>query len=318
MAQLDITSNILNPVLWCLLPTLLLFNTAQAQSYTADVSKLSVEDGLSNRFVTSIHQDSQGFMWLGTRYGLNRYDGYEFKHYTKENSALTSNDIMSIHEDTQQQLWIVQTQEQHKTIDIMDPNNDRIQNFDSVFKTQAPFKAKEVRYVYADTEKTLWITTDSGKLYRYKGKRFEYIFTIASEVNIFYADKNFLWWLYPKLPQQSSLLKGLRINTKTTRTFTLSHKLKLVPAGADDQGNLWLFQPEEKKFLKTDWERQLIKPATMPPPELPEFASSITFTEKRYLNPPGDFIWWLSGSENFHLGFPMAWNLKENTDYDFR
>ena len=132
MTHLRTTSNILKPVLY-LLPALLLFNNMQAQSYIAGVQKLSVEDGLSNRFVTSICKDSRGFMWIGTQYGLNRYDGYAFKHYTKENSTLTSNYINKIYEDQQQRLWIIQKPSK-AIIDIMDPHTGRIQNFDTVFK----------------------------------------------------------------------------------------------------------------------------------------------------------------------------------------
>ncbi|TLX78230.1 response regulator [Labilibacter sediminis] len=52
---------------------------------------LSVEDGLSHNEVTSIVQDHYGFMWFGTRGGLNRYDGYEFKHYKP--SVVDSNSL---------------------------------------------------------------------------------------------------------------------------------------------------------------------------------------------------------------------------------
>jgi len=37
---------------------------------------LAVENGLSNNTVLAIEQDGRGFMWYGTRYGLNRYDGH--------------------------------------------------------------------------------------------------------------------------------------------------------------------------------------------------------------------------------------------------
>ena len=115
----------------------------QAQSYTADVQKLSVEDGLSSRFVTSIHKDSRGFMWIGTRYGLNRYDGYKFKLYTKENSALTTNHIGQIYEDAQQQLWLAQPVNKGLFIDILNPHTGRIQNFNTYLKPLPLLKPKK-------------------------------------------------------------------------------------------------------------------------------------------------------------------------------
>ena len=314
MTHLHTTPNILKTV-WYLLLVVLFFNDIQAQSYITDVRKLSVEDGLSNRFVTSICKDSRGFMWIGTRYGLNRYDGYTFKHYTKENNALTTNYINKIYEDQQQRLWIIQKPSK-AVIDIMDLHTGRIQNFDTIFKNLSPFKAQSVTNMYSGAEKTLWITTDSGKIYRYKNNRFEYIFTETKDVNIFYAGKDILWLLYRQPPPQSNLLTGVHINTGTAKIFDLPQGL--LPAGIDDRQALWLFQPEEKKFLQADWEKQLLQSATLLPPELPEFASLVTFARKRYLNPPGNFIWWLSGSKKFRSGFPIAQDLKEKISCDFR
>ena len=46
-------------------------------------SHLDVEDGLSQVSILSIFQDSEGYIWFGTRNGANRYDGYEFKVYQR-------------------------------------------------------------------------------------------------------------------------------------------------------------------------------------------------------------------------------------------
>ena len=78
------------------------------------------------------------------------------------------------------------------------------------------------------------------------------------------------------------------------------------------------FIPGKKIFLKANWEKQILEPAAEFPPKLPDFASSVTFTNKHYLNPPGDFLWWLSNSDNSHTGFPIAWQLRENIRYNFQ
>ncbi|MFT7234375.1 MAG: ligand-binding sensor domain-containing protein, partial [Cyclobacteriaceae bacterium] len=48
--------------------------------------KITKEEGLSNNSVFAITQDNQGFLWFGTRNGLNRYDGYRLKKYFHDDS----------------------------------------------------------------------------------------------------------------------------------------------------------------------------------------------------------------------------------------
>ena len=71
--------------------------------------RLSNEAGLSQVTVQAIYEDSQGFMWIGTQDGLNRYDGYHFKVFknnpTNKNS-ISSNNINCITEDVDGQLYI--------------------------------------------------------------------------------------------------------------------------------------------------------------------------------------------------------------------
>ncbi len=72
-------------------------------------SKLSLEHGLSQITVTSIYQDSKGFMWFGTRNGLNRFDGYQFNVYANEvenAQSISDNHILCITEDKEGYLWI--------------------------------------------------------------------------------------------------------------------------------------------------------------------------------------------------------------------
>lgn len=70
---------------------------------------LSINDGLTQNRVKVIYQDRDGFMWLGTKDGLNRYDGYTFVHYLSDifdERTIDNNNILSLLEDSSGRLWI--------------------------------------------------------------------------------------------------------------------------------------------------------------------------------------------------------------------
>ncbi|MEO6720552.1 MAG: two-component regulator propeller domain-containing protein [Ferruginibacter sp.] len=89
-----------------------------AQNFTAKY--LGIEQGLSNNSVQSIYQDYNGFMWVGTYDGLNRYDGYSFKvirNVIGDSTSLTSNSIFTMEGDIQHNIWVGGL----KGINIFDP-----------------------------------------------------------------------------------------------------------------------------------------------------------------------------------------------------
>ncbi len=63
------------------------------------VERISPEQGFSNDLVYSIYQDSRGFIWFGTMFGLVRYDGVNYKTYRNDpldSNTLSNDDIISI------------------------------------------------------------------------------------------------------------------------------------------------------------------------------------------------------------------------------
>ncbi|PTQ97898.1 signal transduction histidine kinase [Mucilaginibacter yixingensis] len=94
-------------------------SAAAAQvSYT--VEQIGLEKGLSNSAARSFCQDRNGFIWIGTNDGLNRYDGYEFKVFRKregDTTGLINNWINVIAEDATAHLWIGT----HGGVSVYDP-----------------------------------------------------------------------------------------------------------------------------------------------------------------------------------------------------
>lgn len=74
-------------------------------------SRLDTRDGLSNSQILCVKRDSKGFVWIGTPYGLNRYDGYRIKtfySYAKDTTTLRNNYVDEIYEAYDGKLWLKQ------------------------------------------------------------------------------------------------------------------------------------------------------------------------------------------------------------------
>ncbi|WP_291651100.1 sensor histidine kinase [Clostridium sp.] len=101
-------------LIWILLISVIIYNLipikVSAETFRKEqFEKLSIDDGLSNEYVTKIFQDSKGYMWIGTVDGLNRYDGERIKIYNssyEDKNSLSSTYITEIEEDLKGNLWI--------------------------------------------------------------------------------------------------------------------------------------------------------------------------------------------------------------------
>ncbi len=63
---------------------------------------LTIENGLSQSFVSSLIQDQEGFIWMGTKNGLNRFDGRNFEIHTKhlkDKNSLIHEAILAMYDD---------------------------------------------------------------------------------------------------------------------------------------------------------------------------------------------------------------------------
>ena len=91
------------------LASLCFFTSVQSQMTSFNFRHLTTSDGLSDGIVRSIVQDKYGFIWIGTSYGLNRFDGITVKTYFSkqgDSTSINNNYIQSLYRDRQGNLWV--------------------------------------------------------------------------------------------------------------------------------------------------------------------------------------------------------------------
>lgn len=92
-----------------LMMIVLFISVLNSQSNTIKFRHIGSDEGLSQNFISCILQDRKGFMWFGTKDGLNRYDGYSFvvyQHNSFDRRTISANFITTIFEDSRGLLWI--------------------------------------------------------------------------------------------------------------------------------------------------------------------------------------------------------------------
>lgn len=83
--------------------------SAQAANFPIQFDHISTDQGLSTPDTWSILRDDQGFIWIGTQDGLNRYDGYQmkvFRHNNNDPGSLSENTIRTLYLDHAGTLWV--------------------------------------------------------------------------------------------------------------------------------------------------------------------------------------------------------------------
>ena len=122
-------------------------NSLKSQPYY--FRNYQVNNGISSNTITCIAQDRKGFMWFGTRNGLNRFDGASFKvfkHDVNDPQSIGSNSILSLYEDTKERLWVGT----YKGIYIYDAVHEK-------FALLKNIPQSEIRYIRGDRRNNVWV-----------------------------------------------------------------------------------------------------------------------------------------------------------------
>lgn len=125
--------------------------------------RLGAESGLSHNSVYALLEDRQGFLWVGTVDGLNRYDGYEFTTWRSDPSdegSLSNPVVRCLLEDREGRIWV-------GTDGGLNRLDRRLGRFTRhALDLGGGRRARGVRTLYQDRTGRLWAGTDAG-LFRY-------------------------------------------------------------------------------------------------------------------------------------------------------
>ncbi|WP_121810665.1 hybrid sensor histidine kinase/response regulator [Mucilaginibacter kameinonensis] len=145
---------------------LLVAQNGFSQDRNLKFEHIGTREGLSQINVSTIIQDSRGFMWIGTRDGLNRYDGYGFviyKHSIQDDNSLSSNLVSDIAEDKDGNIWLA-------TLFGLNKLDRKTGKFVHYFHDNAnsnTISSNFVNRLIFDHEGILWIASQKGGLDRF-------------------------------------------------------------------------------------------------------------------------------------------------------
>jgi two-component sensor histidine kinase/ligand-binding sensor domain-containing protein len=145
-------------------------------AFTVTKRLLSIEDGLASHEVFCGVQDTAGFLWFGTRNGLNRYDGRNSLLFTRQRNKLQENKVVQLAKDDANRLFVQygSTGFQLMTngkVDVMDATTQEVKTLTAAF-ANLPFKERDVYWVANDgTGEVSFLTAFPFRYWRYSAKK---------------------------------------------------------------------------------------------------------------------------------------------------
>jgi len=205
-----------------------------AQEYWDNFKKIDNNQGLSLNGISTIFQDRGGYMWFGTQYGLNRYDGMNIKNYYSGNSLneLSDNIIVSILQDLSGNIWIATEQ----GVTVFNPITEKFYNLKKYNSKNSVFSQNILSIKLIDgkimltTSKGLWsinpgtnLFTDDNIALIFKNN-VHYIINNSiniESIKICLKDKNGNYWLTTK--------NQVIIAQINNNQLVVKHKIRIDP-----------------------------------------------------------------------------------------
>ncbi|HYC29888.1 MAG TPA: two-component regulator propeller domain-containing protein, partial [Chitinophagaceae bacterium] len=136
-----------------------------AQNKPVRFEHCSVRQGLSQGSGYSITQDKYGFIWMGTQYGLNRFDGYQVKTFFHGDKGYTgSNHINSLYTDSNGNVWVAST----SGLSILESSTRKFTTASRFLKDQTGLDQLNVTKLWGDQRHHVWALSASNTVFQIK------------------------------------------------------------------------------------------------------------------------------------------------------
>jgi ligand-binding sensor domain-containing protein/signal transduction histidine kinase len=223
---------------------LIMLVTVARSAESPPLLRLGIEKGLSNNSVRCIFQDHNGFIWIGTYDGLNRYDGSGFKIFRNrlgDSTTLPHNYIYTVHEDDEGELWVGTGQ----GVAILDQTNgkfSRLYFYDRRLK-QLHLAGVNTNVFHTDKHGNTFVGSNGqGLLVRARGERFARQIPLVTDSGVYgefnaqaitsVGDKVFVFLLKHGLCVYDSKRDVILPANNTLRSANC-----MLP---DGEGNIWV------------------------------------------------------------------------------
>jgi len=211
-------------ILFILLPVL----SSHAQTYP--FRTYSIESGLSESVAHTMIQDHKGYIWIGTGYGLNRFDGIRFRNYYMD-KGLLDNRVQALFEDNSGRIWIGTD----SGVNIM--QGDSIRTLPEL----DPLRGTTILTIFQDSKGDIWIGTDGDGVWLFNSRnqliQYSVVHGLAGDRVRQIDEDNFGIIWFATRDGLSSLSDG------NFRSFTVQNGLpdnRIRDIQIDDQNRLWI------------------------------------------------------------------------------
>jgi ligand-binding sensor domain-containing protein/signal transduction histidine kinase len=227
------------------------FWTSRSYSQNIRFEHLGLDEGLSQSVVNCILQDQQGFLWIGTEDGLNRFDGYHFKVFRPDADnpfSLSDRWITSLVEDPQGTLWVGT---RLGGLNRYDPRTGEFTRFLHDPVDPESLSHDHVTALFPD-EQGLWIGTENGLDHiDYRNGSVTHLRSFADDPNSLssnmitslYKDNHDVLWIgtldggLNRYNQSGNSFQTYKYNNEDPDSLSSNRVLSIQ---GDETGNLWV------------------------------------------------------------------------------